>query len=386
MKICIAHPGLGYGGSESKVMVLLDELQHDHEVTLVSPECFEGNRLNAAYHTAVDEHRIRIELTPMPRMLRSSTRMMPLRQVLFACHVRRLSASFDLHISCYNLMPFGVPAVQLVADFDWDEVFCREVNPPRPYPLNLRVALRNAYGRTSSILARAWNDSHLRKRDLIIANSRWTANVLAKRYGIDARVIYPPVHSEPFDPSAPRTSDFVLVGRITPEKRVSDAIAVLERVRAHGHNVNLHIIGPLPKSDYGAHIRKLARLHGDWVRLRDGIYGAEKYAELARHGFALHMRCGEAFGIAVAEQIKMGMIPFVQKNGGPEEIVGDSRLCFDGVDQAVALIDAVLCQPSSHTQLRSQLVQRGDMFSTKRFISDMRAVLREATEARLLGL
>lgn len=364
-------------------MALLNAFQHDHEVTLLTADEFDCARLNASYYTAVDERRVKVELTPMPRALRRASQAAPMREALFARHVRACARHFDIRISAYNFAPFGAPAVQRVADFVWDEAFCREVDPRWPDRFNLRLAMRGLYCRAATTLAKTYDDRRIRERDLLIANSRWTAGILANRHGRGSRLIYPPVHSEPFDRAAPRTRDFVMLGRITPDKRVAEGIDVIGRLRSRGHEIRLHVIGPIPKSDYGARIKALARERADWVRLRDGLYGAEKFAELARHGFALHMRNGEAFGIAVAEQVKMGLIPFVQTNGGPAEIVGDPRLCFDGQDQAVEVIDRVLREPSSHASLRATLAERGALFSTERFVTEMRALLCELKQKPL---
>ena len=83
-------------------------------------------------------------------------------------------------------------------------------------------------------------------------------------------------------------------------------------------------------------------MHGDWVRLRDGLYGEEKYEVLENHAFALHARKREAFGIAVAEMLKMGIVPFVPADSAPVEIVTDDRLVFDNPDHAVDVIDRAL--------------------------------------------
>jgi glycosyltransferase involved in cell wall biosynthesis len=382
--ICVAHPGIGFGGSEAVAMTLLNAFQHDHQVTLLTADEFDCARLNASYHTAVDERRVKVELTPMPAALRRASQAAPVRETLFARHVRTCARQFDVCISAYNFAPFPAPAVQRVADFYWDEAFCREVDPRWPDRFNLRLAARGLYCRAATALAKTYDDRRIRERDLLIANSHWTAGILASRHGRDSRLIYPPVHSEPFDRAAPRTSDFVMLGRITPDKRVAEGIDVIERLRSRGHEIHLHIIGPIPKSDYGARIKALAQERADWVRLRDGIYGAEKFAELARHGFALHMRNGEAFGIAVAEQVKMGLIPFVRKNGGPQEIVGDPRLCFVDETQAVEVIERVLREPLIHASLRAALAERGALFSTERFVGDMTTLLGELKERPLL--
>jgi glycosyltransferase involved in cell wall biosynthesis len=91
------------------------------------------------------------------------------------------------------------------------------------------------------------------------------------------------------------------------------------------------------------------------------------------------MQAREAFGIAVAEQVKMGLIPFVPAETAPAEIVGDPRLCFVSRDHAVEVIDGLLRRPDEHHAIRSGLAARGGLFSKERFAAEVRELLREAT-------
>jgi glycosyltransferase involved in cell wall biosynthesis len=173
-----------------------------------------------------------------------------------------------------------------------------------------------------------------------------------------------------------------MLGRIAPGKRVLEAIEVLARVRARGHDFAFHIVGAVDDPAYGARVRSLAARQGGWVRLAGGVYGEEKFRLLELHGFALHMRAREAFGIAVAEQVKMGLIPFVPADTAPAEIVDDQRLTFRDRDHAVEVIDRLLRRPQEHQAIRSGLAARGGMISKERFIGTVTELLRETTSGK----
>jgi glycosyltransferase involved in cell wall biosynthesis len=381
MKCCLAHPGLAAGGSEAPAMALLELLQQEHLITLATGRSFECGRLNKAYHTNVDEGRVSVGLAPMPVWLRHASGGDALRGAYVSRYVRQIAPRFDLCVSAYNFIPFGRPAIQFVADLSWDDALRRESDPPSPGLRGLvqRVGpLRSLYlAAASSIFREEAGPSNWRD-DVVVANSRWTADVLRRRYGIASRIIYPPVHAEPFDSDVGRSGSFVTLGRIAPDKRIEEAIGVLARVRERGHRFDFHIIGPLDNSPYSERIRVAARRQGSWVKLHGGIYGAEKFAELARHSFGLHMRSREPFGIAVAEQVKMGLIPFVPANTAPAEIVGDPRLCFVNGDHAVEVIDGLLRRQDEHQVIRATLVARGKTFSKERFVAETKALLHEA--------
>ena len=377
-----------------RVMTLLQDLQDEADVTLATGEPFECERLNAMYHTNVSRAKVDVSLVQPPGWLRGIRGGDAFRSTFFARHIQDIGPRFDLCVSTYNFMQFGRPAIQFIADFTWDDALRWQSDPRSPGLRGLfqqTGPLRNAYLSLVRLISglpvsAAEVDSSTWKSDLVVANSRWTANLLAERYGVASRVIYPPVHVEPFDPAAPRTGDFVMLGRIAPEKRIEEAMDILARVRARGHQFKFHILGPLNSSPYSLKLRMLAQQHGDWVCLRGGVYGPEKFAELARHSFAIHTRMHEAFGIAVAEQVKMGLIPFVRAHTAPAEIVDEADLCFDNADHAVEIIDRVLRSPQDHLSMRKFLAVRGQLFSREYFVAEARELVREALAKGRNGL
>ena len=375
----VAHPWLKAGGSEARALHLLDSLQNDFRVTLVTLAPVEWDRLNRAYGTQVDPAAVEVAQAPMPALLRRIAVGDALRGAFLQRLCRRLGPRFDVRISAYNFVDFGAPALQFVADFSWRQDF--------------RVAHDHTSGELRGLATHAgplWRAYRLLVErvaggrgdalppdaaDTVIANSQWTAGLL-KDLGIDARVIYPPVQALlPLAEEGPRSSDFVILGRVSPEKRIETAIEIVHGVRARGHDVRLHVVGALDGSEYARRIRKLGERSGPWVVLHGAVYGPAKAELLAAHGFGLHARQGEAFGIAVAEMVKLGLIPFVHSFGAPAEIVAEPRLVYDDVDTAVEQIDTVLRDLALQERLRQHLAQRADLFSAKRFVAEVRQLL-----------
>lgn len=388
-RVLIVHPGLHGGGSEARALALIEMLQRDHEVTLLTCRQPDVAWLNRAYHSAVDPAKLLVELAPMPACVRTMSACDALRGAFLSRRVKRISPHFDLCIGAYNFTPFGRPAIQFIADFSWDDAYRRATDLPPPGwrgLLQRNRLLRAIYLGLCRLAAGGRGDVNGHRDDILVANSQWTADLLRSRHGLSARVIYPPVHHTSFDPAAPRSGDFVMLGRIAPDKGVVEAIELLAQVRARGHQFNFHVIGPLDRGVYASQVRALAERHGGWVRLAGGVVGDEKFRALARHSYGLHLRKREAFGIAVAEQVKMGLIPFVFARSAPAEIVGDRRLCFDTIDDAVELIDAVLRDRAVQDQIRCGLSARGTLFSRQRFIAEAGDLLRGVTKAKELPL
>ncbi|NDW04369.1 glycosyltransferase family 4 protein [Jiella pacifica] len=378
-RILVAHPGLGAGGSEARAMALLEALQDRHRTTLVTGAPFEPERLNLAYQTAVDPQKIAVMTAPMPQILARANGGDALRAAFFGRFVRRIGSDFDLCISAYNFADFGRPGIHFVADFSWDDDIRRSFDPGSP---GLRGVMqrpgvaRSAYlGLCNAVAGSRMRPVH-RDGDVVVANSRWTANLLRERHGLKSRVIYPPVHTAPVC-GEERSGDFVMLGRIAPDKRILEAIDILAGVRERGHRFDFHVVGRLGADAYGRHVAEKARQAGDWVRLAGGLYGDAKHEFLGRHGFALHVRKREAFGIAVAEMIKAGLVPFVPGGSAPAEIVGDERLTFDDADHAVEVIDRMLRRPGEITAIRAGLAKRGVMFSQEAFAGQALALIEE---------
>jgi glycosyltransferase involved in cell wall biosynthesis len=303
-----------------------------------------------------------------------------LRGAFFGRFVKTIAKDFDLCISSYNFAEFGQPSIQFIADFSWDDQTRREFDAVSP---GLRGLLqgpnlaRRAYLAATDVIRGGHHDLHKHVDDIIIANSHWTADLLMSRHGLPARIISPPVHTPP-QRETKRSKDFVMLGRISPEKRLIEAMNILRRVRERGHRFNFHIIGPLEKSAYCNQVREHAQMFGDWVRLRGGIYGDEKFEELGRHSFGLHVRRREAFGIAVAEMLKMGLVPFIPAGSAPAGIVDDERVAFENDEHAVDVIDRVLRDPEQLASIRQHLVGRANLFSTERFVREVGGVIEDA--------
>jgi glycosyltransferase involved in cell wall biosynthesis len=213
--------------------------------------------------------------------------------------------------------------------------------------------------------------------DWVIANSQFTADVLKARLGIVCRqVLYPPVVCDaPNVPWAQRENGFVCLGRVSHEKRIERVIDIVARVRQMGHDVHLHVIGPIGDDAYGRMISATIADNSGWCFADGSMRGREKFELLARHKWAIHARDGEAFGIAVAEQVRSGCVPFVPQAGGPAEIVAEPSLCYTDEADAIAKIDALLRDEGRQAQVRVHLAERAKLFTTERFMAEFRQLV-----------
>ena len=80
--------------------------------------------------------------------------------------------------------------------------------------------------------------------------------------------------------------------------------------------------------------------------------------------------------MAPAEMARAGAIVWVPRGGGQMEIVGhEPELMYDTDDEAVEKILAALQNPSEQARLRRHLTIRSEMFSTARFVHQVRDIV-----------
>jgi glycosyltransferase involved in cell wall biosynthesis len=383
MKIGIVHGllGSGNGGSEARAMWAAQALKHDFAVSLVTAGSVDLLQLNCFYGTTISSTEVNIRNLPIPQLLTRRQAPSALRGAFLDRALKYIVHEFDMLISSYNLCDFGVPGIQCVADFSWDEELRRGFDPPPPgvHGLFHRSSwLRGFYLGLCRRIALPSRRNLFSGEDVIVANSRWTAAKLHERYGVMASVIYPPVAGEFLDvPHECRRDDFVCIGRISPEKRIERMIQIIGAVRSRGHDLRIRIIGPLDDSPYSKTIASLAQRHSEWVVLEGRRVGAQKVAILAECRYGIHGREGEAFGIGVAEMVKAGCITFAPAEGGPSEIIGHDRLLYIDDNDAVEKITAVLKNESLRGELTRHLRRHAENFSAEHFMSGLRSAVHQ---------
>lgn len=386
-RVAVVHPGMGLGGSESPVLWTLEALKKDYDVTLITTGKIDLARLNTYYGTSLVTDDFSIQYAPLPMGLRSTAKFVGLKGSFFQRYVRRVASEFDVLISCYGPMDFGRRGIQMIADFAFVEEWRFSLHP------GVRSWNRWWYGRSpirrvyltlcamvSGASADGW------KRNLTLANSDWSANLMRQKFGVESQTLYPPVEDDfPQVPFSERENGFICLGRISPEKRVDAIIEILSRVRQRGHNIHLHILGGLDDSPYGTMVKSLADQNRDWVFLEGWAIGDGKKKLLASHRYGIHGRENEPFGIAVGEMVNAGCIVFVPKGGGQVEIVNHPALVFQDDADAMDKIDAVLRSNAEQENLCQHLRQSANRFSPASFQAQIHQAvkdfLKEGTEA-----
>ena len=372
-KIAVGHPGMGFGGSEARVMNLLELLQKNYDVTLVTTNNIDLSVWNSFYGTAVEPRKITIRHAPVFPGMYNNLRYAGLRGACYQRFCRQIGKEYDLCISAYNLTDWGGGRqLHFIADFVWDRELADRFDPlPQQggHLIHRNNCIRKMYMSFCRIIAgKSVSFQEILQKGTVVANSQWSADLIAEKYGTHCRtVIFPPVGTEFGAKSFKmKKADFVSIGRIAPEKRIELQIKIIEKIRKKGFETCLHLIGDCGEDPYGRRIRSLAA-DKPWVIMEGRQSGKRKMELLTSCRYALHTRPYEAFGITVAEFVKAGCIPFIPDTGGQTEIVPYPELQFRTEQEAIEKIVSVLESQTRQKDLLTKLKARAELFSVKHF-------------------
>ncbi len=217
-----------------------------------------------------------------------------------------------------------------------------------------------------------------------LANSHWTREVCVQVGIRDVAVVYPPVVVPdpavllPWDERAP---DLVCMGRLVRSKRIEVMLEVARRLHDAGTIQRFHVVGPEEDAAYAASLRdQVAAVGGeDWVVMHGALPRTDVGRLLGSVRYGIHAQVDEHFGMAPAEMLRAGCIPFVHDSGGQVEIVArEPALRFTNVEDAAQKVQAVASDPAMAERLRRLLEGQGEWFSEDRFADEIRGELKRA--------
>jgi glycosyltransferase involved in cell wall biosynthesis len=375
-RVLIAHPCLApVGGGNAVAAWALQALREDFAVSLATLAPVDLAAVNASFGTSLAAGDFATCLAParyhrLLAVVRTPGALLECQLTVRLARNLDRRQPFDVLLSTHNEVDFGRRGIQYV-------------NLPGAYlpgreqrrRLSHRVpGLHRGFRAFCYALSRSRRDGPL--RNLFLADSAYIAAQIRQVYGADSMVLYPPVAGPfPAVPWAARRAGVASVGRIAPAKRWETAVAIVEQLRARGHDLTLSLLGHREDAAYERRLRGLAATR-PWLRILTDLSRGELLAELAAHRYGIHAMQDEHFGIAPAEMLAAGCIPFVHNSGGPIEIVGGQPdLIFGDAGQAVERIARVLGDPALQQRLRDDLAARAGLFTAATFCARLRTIV-----------
>jgi glycosyltransferase involved in cell wall biosynthesis len=188
---------------------------------------------------------------------------------------------------------------------------------------NFKKLIRLLFVVTSRFILRINKNTF--KEVFTMTNSNWSLERIKKNYEIKKKIVIYPTFKIPkfykvtYEQFNSRSNDFVLLGRVSADKKIIDGINIFIKINKVIPESKLHIIGPIDikyKNSFDTDIFKNKNIifHGLLsLKDRDKI--------LRKSKFGLNFFYSEHFGRNVLEMQKMGMIVFARNEGGVREIL-----------------------------------------------------------------
>ena len=367
-EIAVAHTDLmAKGGGEGVCMNVLETLQDAYSVTLLTLTEPDLPVLNEYFETGVADVTVRRPRLAATALSAVDIPLYNLRNALLNRFVLDCEDEFDLVIGTDNEISPTIPSIQYIHT----PRFGRLVVSERVGEDSL---VDHVYDRLSYRIGKF--DAEAIRESRVLTNSEWMATVVRDVYDVYPEVVYPPVDTRGFEPRpwAERERGFVSVGRLARYKNVETVIRIVDGVRAAGHDVHLHLIGPSYDDEYRRELEAMAA-ERDYVEL-DGEMSRPALVEmLCSHRYAIHGKRHEHFGMAVAEFVAAGALPFVPDDGGQREIVDDPGLRYRTPAEAVEKIDDALSAADGGASLRNDPGVVAERFGRQRFREEIREIV-----------
>jgi glycosyltransferase involved in cell wall biosynthesis len=239
------------------------------------------------------------------------------------------------------------------------------------YFRNRSAAIRAA-ARLARAPLRAWDRATVPRVDAFLANSENVKGRIARVWGREAAVVFPPVDTEFYTPPPPGTprSGFLVVSALAPYKRLDDAIDAANARRL-----------PLTIAGFGPERPRLAVRAGETVRFLD-TPNDEMLRDLYRASEAVLMPGEEDFGIVPLEAQACGAPVIALSLGGATETVHDGETGVLYTEPGAAGLLAALGRLRGLTLDSAALPRNAARFSRDVFRTCFRAALETARAGR----
>ena len=357
-QIAILHPFFGYGGSEAVCIKFIEALMDDFKIDLITNYGkVNMKRINRFYGTHFSSNDFRIIQTrgylsgyPLGYTLKSH---------IVQKYFKKYKTRYDFAISTNNEMDFGKEGIQYI-------------HFPSMHDAEIKNNIYRKFYYKICVGLSSYNKEGM-KKNITLVNSYWTKEKVSEIYGIESKVVYPPIENVAKLPWDKKEDGFLCIGRIWPEKRIENIIEILREVRKKYPYIHLHIVGPVISKEYLKKIYSFTRNDKDWIYYDLNLSRSEIKELISRHKYGIHAMKEEHFGMVVAEMVKAGCIVFVPNGGGQLEIVGyEESIVYKNQEDAIGKVKQMIGTEIIQKKVLKKLHSLGNHFSEKMFAKDIK--------------
>lgn len=234
------------------------------------------------------------------------------------------------------------------------------------------------------------NQLKLKRIHYIICNSKFTKKWIDKEYGVDSKVIYPPVETDKFI-AGKKENTILFVGRFSQlqqEKRQDILIEVFKQLQDRLGKWRLLLAGgsDVGRTNYVEQLKESARGYPikilenvSYTKMLD-LYKKSKIFWSAS-GFEVDEETNpekvEHFGISVVEAMAAGCVPVIVNIGGHKEIVKNKENGFlwESIDELKHATLILTKDDQTRQKIAQKARERAKTFSVQRFETKMLEVI-----------
>jgi glycosyltransferase involved in cell wall biosynthesis len=351
-RVAVVHKTFGNGGAELTCLHTIAALDDDFDLTLITDREVSPERISTYFGLDPD---FSFAVKPYDRSVVSTLQHL----TGFGFHHLQTTAlerwldgtDYDLYVSTKNELRLPEPAIQYVH-------FPYVINKQQLEEQDQLMYDWQGDWSAKTVYKRAWatlffEETILSKpRTRVLTNSMRTKRLTDEVYGTDAKVVSPPVQDD-FSPPPwedQRSGVIAIPGRLSASKRIDRLIGIAEELPSDS-NLDLHIVGAIPDTDYADHIQTRApetvTFEGEVSRAR-----LQELLEINRYGLQAR---DENFGIALAEMVYADCIPFAVDCEPFQELLQSPKLIFETATEAAKSLTSVSMSPERQRSLRSKL-------------------------------
>jgi glycosyltransferase involved in cell wall biosynthesis len=223
----------------------------------------------------------------------------------------------------------------------------------------------------------------------IVCNSKFTKNYIDKEFGVNSKVLFPPVDVDKFKP-AKKENIILSVGRFEKTKKHGVLLKAFRKFLAKGvSSWKLVLIGGSPEEGNGnrylTNLRKKSKdlpvdikVNLSFSQLQE-YYGKAKFYWHAK-GFQVdESRPGqmEHFGITPVEAMSAGCVPLVVNKGGLKEIVRRKEgERWEDLNQLVEKTYILANNKEKYLQFQKNALKRSKDFSKQKFCKKFTRIIK----------
>lgn len=378
-RIGILHPNLNLkGGAENVSLNVIEALQDSHSIEILTLTQPNISHLNEYFNTSVNNNIPVQQRSPLGPISASASDVASRFYGSFQLgefEVAAVSRIFQAYWKDYDIL------ISTKNELNLPDESVQYIHHPNFFPNKIRendpTLVTNIYDYLCKKIARF--ESIDVSSSVFYANSKWTAKLVQDIYGRKPYVLYPPVETEGYPEIDwnQRENGFIAVGRVTPFKNIGDIIEIIEGVRSYGYDVHLHIVGTIPDNDYQRNLLRNHK-HKPFVEFEGSIERKKLKRMISNHKYGIHGKRKEHFGMAVAELLSGGAIPFVPDGGGQVEIIHQQpELMYESADEAIDKITTLIDNHNTIAQVKSNLPSAKDQFGRERFHNSIRSIVNQ---------